>query len=184
MSIATQLLTADNLWNMPDHGGHAELVRGELRLMSPAGPDHGFVSMNLSAPLHQDVRRQKLGIVVAAETGFIISRDPDTVRAPDGAFIRKDRIPQAGIPQKFWVGAPDLAIETTSPNDTHREIGEKVQDWLTAGTRLVWVVSPLQKTVIVHRPDWIAQSLHVGDTLDGGNVVPGFQIQVAEIFEE
>jgi Uma2 family endonuclease len=92
MSTATQLLTADDLWNMPDHGGHAELVRGELRAMLRAGFGRGCVSMNLSGPLHQFVHARKLGIVVAAETGFIITRNPDTVRAPDAAFVRQERI--------------------------------------------------------------------------------------------
>lgn len=182
MSTATQLLTADDLWNMSDHGGHVELVKGELRPMSPAGFGHGSVSMNLSAPLHQFVRARKLGIVVAAETGFIIARDPDTVRAPDAAFVGTDRIPASGVPLKFWVGPPDLAIETMSPSDTVYDVDEKVREWLAAGTRLVWVLNPRQQTVTTYRPDNTARILGVGDTLDGGDVVPGFQIPVAELF--
>lgn len=182
MSTATQLLTADDLWNMPDHGGHFELVKGELRPMSPASSGHGAVSMNLSAPLHQFVRAQKLGQVLAAETGFIIARDPDTVRAPDAAFVRRERIPASGVPFKFWVGPPDLAIETMSPNDTVFEVDEKVQEWLSAGTRLVWVLNPRQQTVTVYRPDQTARILRIGETLDGGDVVPGFQIPLAEVF--
>ena len=117
MSTATQLLTADDLWNLPDHGGRAELVQGELRAMSPAGFGHGSISMNLSGPLHQFVHARRLGIVVAAETGFMIARDSDTVRAPDAAFVRQERIPESETPTKFWVGPPDLAVETMSPSD-------------------------------------------------------------------
>jgi Uma2 family endonuclease len=138
--------------------------------------------MNLSAPLHQFVQARKLGIVVAAETGFIISRDPDTVRAPDAAFVRQERIPASGAPRKFWVGPPDLAVETMSPSDTVYEVDEKVREWLTAGSQLVWVLNPRQKTVTVYRPDNTAQILGTGDTLDGGDVVPGFQIAVAALF--
>lgn len=182
MQNAIQLLTADDLWNMPDHGGHVELVRGELRPMSPAGFGHGSVTMNLSGPLHQFVRAGKLGIVVAAETGFIIGRVPDTVRAPDVAFVRQEALPPAGVPQKFWVGAPDLAVETMSPGDTVYEVDEKVHEWLAAGTKLVWVINPGQRIVTVYRPDNTATILASGDRLDGGDVVPGFAIPVAEIF--
>jgi Uma2 family endonuclease len=182
MGTGTQLLTAEDLWNMPDHGGHHELVRGELRPMSPAGFDHGSVSMNLSGPLHQFVRARKLGIVVTAETGFIISRDPDTVRAPDAAYVRQERIPAGGRPLRYWIGAPDLAVETMSPSDTVYEVDEKVREWLTAGALLVWVLNPRQQTVTVYSPDNTARILAVGDKLDGGAVVPEFEIPVADLF--
>ncbi len=183
MSTATQLLTAEDLWNMPDHGGHHELVRGELRPMSPAGFDHGSVSMNLSGPLHQFVRARKLGIVVTAETGFILGRDPDTVRAPDAAFVRQERIPDSGRPNKFRVGPPDLAVETMSPADTVFDVDEKVREWIAGGTRLVWVINPRQQTATVYTPDNTAKILGVADTLDGMDVIPGFQIAVAELFQ-
>lgn len=182
MSTATQLLTADDLWKMPDHDGRCELVKGELRATSPASSGHGAFSMNLAAPLHQFVRARKLGIVMAAETGFIIERDPDTVRAPDAAFIRQDRIAATGVSMKFWIGAPDLAVETMSPTDTVYEVDQKVQEWLAAETHLVWVINPQQQTVTVYRPDHTATILGVADTLNGGDVVPEFQISVAEIF--
>ena len=182
MSTATQLLTADELWKMPDHGGRYELVRGELRPMSPAGSGHGAFSMNLAAPLHQFVRARKLGIVVAAETGFIIATDPDTVLAPDAAFIRQERVTATGITQKYWPGPPDLAIETMSPGDAARDVEKKAREWLTAGTQHVWVINPQAKTVTVYRPDNSVKILGLSGTLDGAEVVPGFQILVAEIF--
>ena len=150
--------------------------------MSPAGFDHGTVSMNLSAPLHQFTRARKLGIVVAAETGFIIRRDPDTVLAPDVGFVRSDRVPASGIPTKYWVGAPDLAVETVSPSDSAFEVDEKVREWLTAGTPLVWVINPRQRTVTVYRPDNTARILGENELLEGADVVPGFEIRVAELF--
>jgi Uma2 family endonuclease len=180
MSTATQLLTADDLWKLPDHGGRCELVKGELRPMSPAGSGHGAFSMNLAAPLHQFVRARKLGIVVAAETGFIVARNPDTVFAPDAGFIRQERIAATGVTQKYWPGPPDLAIETMSPGDIVRD-ADKARDWLTAGAQQVWVINPQLKTVTIYRPG-DAETLGEAEILDGGEVVPGFQIHVAEIF--
>lgn len=182
MNTATQLLTADDLWNMPDHGGHFELVRGELRPMSPAGYSHGTVTLRLAARIFNHVDAKGLGDVTAAETGFIIGRDPDTVRAPDIAFLKKDRIPVTGRPAKFFVGPPDLAVETMSPGDTVYEVDQKVREWLAAGTQLVWIINPKQQTVTVHRPDNSAKVLSSGDPLDGEDVVPGFQIPVADLF--
>jgi Uma2 family endonuclease len=182
MSTATQLLTADDLWKMPDHGSRYELVKGELRAMSPAGSSHGAFSMNLAAPLHQFVRARKLGIVVAAETGFIIATEPDTVLAPDAAFIRQERVMATGITQKYWPGPPDLAIETMSPGDAARDVEKKAREWLTAGTEQVWVINPQLKTVTVYRLSGKPETLGDADILHGGDMVPGFQLPVAEIF--
>ncbi|HEX2972346.1 MAG TPA: Uma2 family endonuclease, partial [Tepidisphaeraceae bacterium] len=102
MTTAQRLMTAEDLWNLPDHGGHRELVRGELREMAPAGSQHGAVIINLAAPLAQFVKANHLGIVFAAETGFIIARQPDTVRGPDIAFVAKERIPASGLPRNFF----------------------------------------------------------------------------------
>jgi Uma2 family endonuclease len=183
MSTASQLLTADDLWNLSDRNGRYELVRGELRAMTPAGFDHGAVTSNLSAPLALHVKVHRLGIVVAAETGFVISRDPDTVRAPDIGFIRRERLPAEGRPIKFWPGAPDLAVETISPSDTVFEVDEKVDEWLGAGAEAVWVLNPRQKSVRIHRADRTVQILSATDVLDGEQLVPGFRIAVSEIFE-
>lgn len=182
MSTATQLLTADDLWNMPDHGGHRELVKGELRDMSPTGFGHGAIANNLTVALGSFVREHDLGIVVAAETGFILTRDPDTVRAPDLAFVKKSRIPVGDLTVKYWAGAPDLAAEVISPWDKNFEVDEKVEDWLAAGTLLVWIVNPRRKRVTVYRPGVAEQILTEADTLDGLDVVPGFRCPVKDIF--
>jgi Uma2 family endonuclease len=182
MSTATQLLTADDLWNMPDHGGHRELVKGELRDMAPAGFEHGAVGINLATALASFGRAYDLGVVVAAETGFVLSRDPDTVRAPDLGFVKKSRIPADGPMVKYWPGAPDLAVEVISPWDKNYEVDEKVEDFLTAGTSLVWVVNPRRKCITVYRPGAKEQILTVADTLDGFDVVPGFRCPVKDIF--
>ncbi|MFN0052304.1 MAG: Uma2 family endonuclease [Planctomycetales bacterium] len=183
MSTSTGLLTAEDLWNLPAEEGRFELVRGELRCMSPSGFDHGAVTINLSSPLAAHVKSQGLGVVVAAETGFILERDPDTVRAPDIGFVGKEKLSAANRPLKFWIGAPDLAVETMSPHDTVREVDEKPQEWLAAGTALVWVINPRQKIVTVYRADNSVHRLATGDLLSGEEVVPGFQFPVSEIFE-
>ena len=148
--IAPKLMTADDLFDLPcDHMRH-ELVRGELRTMPPAGFDHGSIGMSLSWRLAHHVHSNSLGAVLLAETGFILALDPDTVRAPDISFVRSDRIPAEGNP-KFFHGPPDLAVEVVSPNDTSEEVEDKVLDWLEAGTKLVWVVSPKHRRVTVYR---------------------------------
>jgi Uma2 family endonuclease len=175
-------MTADDLWRLPNDGMRHELVKGVLHTMPPAGFEHGAVGINLTLPLGAHVKTNELGVVVAAETGFLIATNPDTVRAPDIGFVRQDRIQAAGIPRSYWPGAPDLAVEVVSPNDTVFEVDDKVQEWLTAGASLVWVVNPRQRTVTVYRPGANPVILTTSDTLDGLQVVPGFSMPVANIF--
>jgi Uma2 family endonuclease len=182
MSTTPTLATADELFMLPDDGFRYELVKGELRRMPPAGSEHGAVIMNLGGPLHQFVKANNLGVVFGAETGFRIASDPDTVRAPDLSFVWRERIPEGGIPRGFWQGAPDLAVEVISPSDTYTEVEEKVNDWLAAGTRLVLVLNPRTHTVSVYRSATEVARLTESDTLDGGQVLPGFSCRVADLF--
>ena len=128
------------------------------------------------------MRDHNLGVVYAAETGFKLASDPDTVRAPDVAFIRRDRVEEVGDIEGFWPGAPDLAVEVISPSDTYADVQEKVFDWLEAGTRMVILVMPRKRIVTIYRSmtDMIMLTEH--DTLDGGDVVPGWKIPVRELF--
>jgi Uma2 family endonuclease len=178
----TKSMTADELLAMPSDGYRYELVKGELIRMSPAGFNHGEVAMNIGSALHRYVKQNKLGQVCAAETGFILAQNPDTVRAPDSAFIGRDRVSAAGKVKGYWIGPPDLAVEVTSPGDTVREVEEKVAEWLEAGTRMVWVVSPKFRRVTAYRSLTDIRTFTEKDTLDGGEVVPGFAIKVSEIF--
>jgi Uma2 family endonuclease len=182
MSSVTQLMTADDLWRLPQDGLRHELVRGELRTMPPAGFDHGVRIVKLTVPLAQHVDGHGLGVVVGADTGFVLARDPDTVRAPDIAFVRQERIPGTGHPRGFWDGAPDLAVEVISPSDTYSEVEEKVDDWLAAGTRMVWVINPRRRTVTVYRSRTAIAILGASDVLDGQDVLPGFSCPVGDIF--
>ncbi|MCA1591109.1 MAG: Uma2 family endonuclease [Acidobacteria bacterium] len=182
MSATTQSMTADELLALPKDGFRYELVKGELRQMSPAGSEHGAVIFNLSILLGQHIRANNLGQGFGAETGFKIASDPDTVRAPDIAFVKRERIPQAGIPKDFWQIAPDLAVEVVSPGDTFNAVDQKVEDWLTAGTSMVWIVNPKLRSVTVYRSLTDAIILSENDELEGQAVVPGFSCKVAEIF--
>jgi Uma2 family endonuclease len=177
----TKPMTADELLAMPDDGRY-ELVKGELRKMAPTGDEHGDITMELAALLHWHVKENRLGKIYAAETGFKLESDPDTVRAPDIAFVTQDKIEKTGRLRGFRSGAPDLAIEVLSPRDRVSRVEEKVAEWLEAGARMVWVVSPKLHTVTVYRSLTDIVTLTGKDTLDGGDVVPGFQINVAEIF--
>lgn len=150
--------------------------------MAPTGFNHGSVAMNLGGPLHAYAKAKGLGVVVSAEAGFVLSREPDTVRAPDIGFVSAGRIPPGEETVKFWEGAPDLAVEVLSPSDTVDEIEEKVDDYLAAGTALVWVVNPRRKTVTVYRPSQQPTLLSENNDLSGDEVVPGFHIPVAAIF--
>jgi Uma2 family endonuclease len=182
MSTTPTLTTADELFMLPDDGFRYELVKGELRRMPPAGSEHGVMAMNAALVIGQFVKAHGLGVVFAAETGFRIASDPDTVRAPDLSFVRRERIPEGGIPRGFWQGAPDLAVEVISPSDTYTEVEEKVNDWLAAGTRLVLVLNPCTHTVSVYRSATEVARLTESDTLDGGQVLPGFSCRVADLF--
>ncbi|MBI2186516.1 MAG: Uma2 family endonuclease [Acidobacteria bacterium] len=174
------ITTADELLRLPDDGFRYELVNGELRRMTPSGYPHGVIVMNVTAPLHQHVRKHGLGQICAAETGFRIGRNPDTVRAPDAAFVRSVR--QGGQSEGFYEGAPDLAVEVLSPSDTVFEVEEKVAQWLRSGCTTVWVVNPRQRSVTVHNADGSVEVLTEADTLEGGELLPGFLLPVAEIF--
>jgi Uma2 family endonuclease len=183
MTLATDLITAEQLWRMPKQDSRCELIRGELRTMAPSGFEHGAVIIRLSYLLADHVFKHKLGVVTGAETGFVLARDPDTVRGADIAFVRASRIPKSGLPQKFWVGAPDLAVEVLSPEDRPKDVAQKVEDYLTGGAQLVWVVSPKKRAVSIHQPMVESRTLKQGDLLTGEKVVPGFRCKVAQIFE-
>lgn len=127
------------------------------------------------------VKDHDLGAVLAAETGFLISRDPDTVRAPDVAFIAKCSVPDQW-PRGWLTLVPDLVIEVVSPSDTVGQVEDKIADWLSFGVRRVLAVYPGTRTIQVHRPDQSPQILTVGETLDGEDVVPGFSLPVRDIF--
>ncbi|MFH0351744.1 MAG: Uma2 family endonuclease [Chromatiales bacterium] len=183
MSTATSIVTSHELLRMPDDGQRYELLGGELRKMAPAGQKHGRIIMNIATPLDTHVRANELGRVYAAETGFQLTRNPDTVRAPDAAFVSTERLSAIGEVEGYWPSAPDLAVEVISPSDSYADVEDKVFDWLTAGTRLVIVVNPHKCAVTLYRSLSEVSILTEVDTIDANDVVPGWKLPVKEVFE-
>ena len=163
-------------------GKRAELVRGGLIVMTPAGGRHGQVAHRIGLVIGNHVLDRNLGRVFAAETGFLLQRDPDTVRAPDVAFVTTDRLETGEVPAGFLEMAPDLAVEVVSPSDSPTAVQAKVDDWLKAGTRLVWVVDPETRTVTVHRPARPAAVYPEPGALDGAPAFADFSVPVRELF--
>jgi Uma2 family endonuclease len=148
MSTTTRPITADELCAMGDIG-RCELIKGEIIRMPPAGADHGDIAGEVFGLIREFVKKHNLGKVYAAETGFTIERNPDTTRAPDVGFVKKERVPPRGK-RGYFDGPPDLAVEVISFNDLASEVTEKVEEWLAAGTKSVWVIDPKAKTLDVY----------------------------------
>ena len=181
MPNPARLVSADELERMPDDDFRYELVRGRLIRMSPVAPRHGDITVTLASLLWQHVRANRLGRVWT-EVGFRLFSDPDTVRAPDVAFVRSDRLPSKDA-RGFYRGAPDLAIEVLSPDDRPSDVRSKVEDYLAAGTPMVVIVDPGARAVTVHRAGVAAEVLEEAGTLDLDPVVRGFSVTVGELFE-
>lgn len=179
----TQQMTAEDLARIEEPGRY-DLIRGEIIYMPPAGGDHGEYGNNIGGFVWMYVRQHRLGKTFNSETGFLLSRDPDTVLVPDSAFVSTERLPAKADRRGFMPVAPDLAVEVVSPSDRDARVTQKAITYLEAGTRFVWVVYPDLQIVKVYTPDLNARILRADDILDGGDVLPGFELQVAEIFEE
>ena len=179
-----QRLTAEDFWTMPDvPGKRYELVEGELIEMPGTGAVHGFIVKSILLLLDSYVKRQRLGIVLGDGVSYILSRDPDVVRIPDVSFVGRLRIPKGGPPEGYWPFPPDLAVEIVSPHDRFSDVQAKVREYLAAGTRLVWVVWPEGRSVIVHGADGVVELGSEG-VLSGGDVMPGFEVRVGQLFEQ
>ena len=178
--LDSPVTTADQLLLHHEPGHRLELVRGELRRMSNAGWWHGAVAMRLGTLLQLHVAQHRLGLVFAAETGFLLARNPDTVRSPDAAFVRADRVP-ATSSRGYVPGAPDLAVEVRSPGD-RAQLDAKIADWFAHGCQLVWLVDAEARTVTSLRPGRPARTFAIGEQVPGDDVVPGFNLPVAELF--
>ena len=175
------LMNPDDLLAMPD-GDKYELVNG-IPVEKVMGAESGEVTIAISIVLGAFVRQHKLGHVYDGQTGFqCFGHDPNLVRKPDVSFVATGRLPGDKSPKGHVKIAPDLAVEVVSPNDLYEEVEAKVNEYLAAGVRLVWVVSPGSKTVLIRRPDGTCAALGAVGELSGEGVVPGFACKVAELF--
>lgn len=183
MAQETRTLTAEDLFWMPDDPAHRyELVRGRLVTMSPGGGLHSAVGVRLANAIGRHVDLHGLGVVLGADCGFRLESDPDTVRAPDAAFVTRARIAAAGVPTGYWEGPPDLAVEVLSPSDSRAELRSKIAEYLRLGVQEVWFVEPVERRLTVHGRPGGPQILSELDTLDGGDLLPGFSYSLSRLF--
>jgi Uma2 family endonuclease len=180
-TLLTKPITAEELLKMGDIG-RCELIYGELVMMSPAGFDHGEIALRIGHLLMDFVEQHDLGVVLAAETGFKIESNPDLVRAPDVSFVRKDRVPKTRW-RKYFPGVPDLAVEVVSPDDTKRQIAEKINMWLAHGTISCWVADPDSSILTIHRSAQKPIRLTASQKITHEPALPGLVLSVSRIFK-
>jgi Uma2 family endonuclease len=178
----TKLITAEELLAMGDIG-RCELLHGELVRLSPNGLEHGVIAARIAGHLAGFVEDQDLGLCFATGTGFKIETTPDLVRAPDASFVSKAEL-HGALPDGFFPGVPDLAVEVVSPDNTKREVAEKVNMWLAHGTAVVWVADPRTMTVAIHQVGQAPQELSVGDEIKDEPLLPEFILPLAKIFKQ
>ena len=176
-----RLATEADLMALPDDGYRYEIVRGWLVCMEASSPESSELGAEVGAEIRNFVRANKLGRICMADCGFRISDNPLTVRVPDFAFIRAERIPPEGMPRAVFPGAPDLAVEAVSPSDRYTDLAEKVKEWLAAGCRAVWVVDPRRRLTEVHQSGQPTLHISFDQPLDGGTVLPGFSLVIASL---
>lgn len=186
MSTTTRLITADELLTMPHREGRGdirlELVRGELIKSPLAGATHGIICARLLAVLSTFVKTNNFGVVFGTGTGFLVERNPDTVLGADVAVVSHQRLNDVENLDKFLPFAPDLAIEVLGPLNTVDEIDEKIALYFAAGSRAVWVFNPKRRTVAIYSSPLEVRILGEQETLDGGDLLPGFMLHLSKLF--
>ena len=175
------LMTAEDLLE-PGVPERADLVRGVLVVHEPPGFRHGEITVRLTVALGTCVDTRHLGRVVAGDAGFKLQSDPDTVRGADIAFVSWERMPQKS-PVGFPALDPDLVVEVLSPGDRPGETLAKLADWLSAGTRLVWVIDPERRLARIYRQDGSESILGERDAVDGEDILPGFSCNLSTVLE-
>lgn len=183
MSAEVQTATIEDMLALPDDGHRYDLIRGEIIKLAPATGEHGAIAGELARLIGNVARPERRGRVYTAETGFILGRDPDVLLCPDVSYVQASRLGPLEEQRQFLDQAPDLAVEVLSPSESLRSIREKVSAYLDGGTQAVWVVDPVRRSLSVYMADGSFEILSEADVLDGGEVLPGFSVPVAEIFE-
>lgn len=177
------LVTGEELLAMGNIGP-SELIEGRIALMSPTGDEHAGYESNFDEHLKAYVRRTKSGRVRVGEIGIYIRRNPDTVRAADVAFISNERYARREKKSGYLDVAPELVVEIMSPDDRWNDVTQKLREYFAIGVRLVWVADPSTRTVYAYRSLTDVREFSQADTLTGDDVLPGFSVPVADLFEE
>lgn len=181
---ATKLMTAEDLWEMPEvPGKQFELVNGELVEMPTASHYHNLIVFLIGRLIDAFATERNLGYTFVDGVSFVLRRNPDDVRGPDVSFLARNRVISLEMLRKPWEGAPDLAVKIISPSDRAVDINEKIRAYQAAGTRLIWVVWPDTKSVTTYDVGGSISDLQAGDVLDGGEVLPGFTVTVGRLFD-
>jgi len=181
VAIQPKLMTAEELLRIPDDGMDHELVKGELRTMPPPGIRHEAIALRVALRFGPFIEAHELGVIVGGP-GFRIEHDPDTVRAPDFAFIAAGRLPAGELPAGYADFAPDLVVEVVSPSDSAVDVHEKIEQWLAAGARMALVLYPARRSMAVYRSASDIRLLGPDDVFDGADVLPGFTCLVRDLF--
>lgn len=181
--VADRLVTVQEFWEMPEPPGkRIELVRGEVRDLRPYGARQALIVGDIGRLLDDFVEASDLGVVFFGGVGCILRRHPDSVRLPDIAFVAWEHFPGRRILDEFCPCAPELVVEVVGPNDRASDLNEKLRDYLEGGSRQFWVLWPQRRVVTVWQSDRTGRELGPGDYLDGGNLLPGFRVRVADLF--
>ncbi len=183
-TLKTDLLTADDLLQLYSEGVRGELIRGVLCETMPTGEEHGWIVTNLVGEMFLVVKPRRLGRLIASDAGVWLERDPDTVREPDIAFTRAERLPPGPPSRGYAEVVPDLVVEVVSPRDTAQDAADRAAMWLTHGVHLVWIVHPASRTIDVYQPGATPTTLTEADQLSGEDILPGFSCPVAAVFAE
>jgi len=179
-NMAASLLTAEELLHTHVPNKRVELVRGVLVVHEPPGYEHGRITAELGFLLATHIKETRAGQLLIGDSGFKVAADPDTVRGPDIAFLRSERLPDPHT-RGFPALGPDLVVEVHSPSDRPGETLAKVGDWLEGGVRLVWVIDPARRLTQVYRQDGSTATIRETEPLDGEDVLPGFACPLASI---
>lgn len=180
--VTSKLLTAEDVWNMDDDGCRRELMYGELITMSPAARPHGKYLTELARLIGNYLSEDPVGEAYTVDTGYLLSRNPDLLLAPDLSIILNENLPEDPPETGFEDLVPDMVVEVLSPSERMGRVNRKVREYLAAGVKLVWLVDPGQRNITVHAPNQPMQVIEVGAELDGGEVLPEFRLSLSEFF--
>jgi Uma2 family endonuclease len=184
MVVEPRLTSAAEFERLPSDSQRRELVRGELRTTTPGGDTEKLLADRFSRSLRDYVTAHELGDVLVNDPGFLLTVDPDTVRTPAVAFIRRARCHPGGRVGAFWPGPPDMAVEVVSPNDLYEDVFDRVADYLAHGSQLVFIVNPQRRSIAAHGPGPLAPVYAAADVLDAGDVLPGWRLPLRDLFRQ